>query len=773
MPDSGLRKRLSPQEVASLIQRDAAKVPIPQNWGNAYGEDDDYGTSREVSAFAKWWNIILARKRLVIIVTTVVSLTMSIVVYRIKPTYRATTIIEVGKENTMLIQISKDLIIHGDDSLKTKKFILRSTPLLEDVVVNLQLDRHPGFLSSKNKSSSVESETENSQKAMKQGSPEIISEALAEARDDRNRSAEESEHLEPFVKEIEENLDIEEVGESRLLKVSYTHRDAVIAAAVSNGVVQALMQRSLDAKAGKFNEVSSWLDRQTLNLKTKVDEAAKLLEDFTRDHNVVSTEGNEAVASDKLSRLHGEVIRAEADRILKQSLFDEVQRGNVDQIPEAFTNLGTVELKKRLNELNAKAAQLAVSYGPDNPQTVEVQQEIAAVQKQTSDANKSLEAKLRGDYARAVRDEQSLKSLLERAKVETVAQNQTAIQGSILKQQFETAKSLYSDFLQKTNQANLEVSQEAQNLRVIQVARVPRETTGPKQWQLMVLGIMLGLGTGVGAALISASLDTTIRTSQQVKRYIQLQPLGMIPSMDSASFGFRKKHKALPSAPAPHGSRGLAGSHLTTLNGRSAADEAYRVLRTSVLQSWAGSGPKTILVTSSQPGDGKTTTTVNTGISLAQLGSSVLIIDCDLRTPKVHTLLGVDQGPGLTSCLEGGLAVDEAIQQLQIPNLSLLPAGPVPPNPAELISSNRMKDLLRLLGRRYDHILIDSPPLINLADALILSSSVDGVILVVYGGKTTWDAALKARDELANAGANILGVVVNRFNLKRERYNYY
>jgi capsular exopolysaccharide synthesis family protein len=191
------------------------------------------------------------------------------------------------------------------------------------------------------------------------------------------------------------------------------------------------------------------------------------------------------------------------------------------------------------------------------------------------------------------------------------------------------------------------------------------------------------------------------------------------------------------------------------------------------LQSWDGSVPKTILVTSSQPGDGKTTTTVNTAISLAQLGRSVLIIDCDLRTPKVHTLLGVDQVPGLTSCLNTGLDVDDAIQQMHIPNLALLPAGPVPPNPAELISSNRMKDILSLLGRRYDHILIDSPPLINLADALILSSSVEGVILVVYSGRTTCDEALRARDELSNAGANILGVVVNHFNSRRERYNYY
>ena len=777
MSEHGLRKGLPPQETALLIPADPNKASIQQNWINAYGEEEDYGFNREVSALSQWWNTIVARKWLVIIVTAIVSLIVAAVVYQVKPNYRATTIIEVGKENATLVQISKDLIIHGDDSLKTNKFIMRSTPLLEDVVVNLQLDRRPDFLSSSNASSlgSIWSSSENIRtENTSQNSSEINSQALMQPAGDGKRTAEESRRLEPFVKQIEEDLDVEEVPESRLLKVSFTHADPVVAAAVSNGIVQGLIQRRLDSKAGKFSEVSTWLDQQTLNLKTKVDEAAKELEAYTRDHSIVSTEGGEAVSSDKLSRLHGEVIRAEADRILKQSLFDEVKQGKLDQIPEAFTNPGTVETKRKLNELNAKAAQLAATYGPDNPQTVEVQQQIAAAQKQTGEANKTLEAKLKSDYERAVRDEQSLKSLLERAKSETVAQNQTAIQHSILKQQFETAKSLYSDFLQKTNQANLEASQEFQSLRVIQLARVPRETTGPQRWQLMTLGIMLGLVTGIAVAFIRASLDTTIRTPEQVKRQMRLPALGMIPSIGSGYFArkrFQKTHASELSIGKEQ--RNLPAPQLTSLNGRSAADEAYRVLRTSVLKSGIGFVPKTILVTSSQPGDGKTTTAINTAISLAQTGSSVLIIDCDLRTPKVHKLLGMDQSPGLTSCLEGDVAVDDAIQKLHIPNLALLASGPVPLNPAELLGSSPMKLLLNVLESRFDHILIDSPPLISLADALILSSEVDGVLLVVYSGKTTCDAALWAREELSNAGANILGVVVNHFNSRREKYNYY
>ena len=201
--------------------------------------------------------------------------------------------------------------------------------------------------------------------------------------------------------------------------------------------------------------------------------------------------------------------------------------------------------------------------------------------------------------------------------------------------------------------------------------------------------------------------------------------------------------------------------------------EAYRVLRTSVLLSAVSSPPKTILVTSSQPGDGKTTTAVNTAVSLGQLGKSVLIIDCDLRTPRVHELFNADQSPGLSTYLSGELALEDVIQELEAPNVSLLAAGPVPSNPAELLSSNRMGDLLQTLAQRFDHILIDSPPLINFADPLILSAKVDGVILVIYGGKTTLHEALRARDDLLTVGANAFGVVLNNFDVRRERYGYY
>ena len=192
-----------------------------------------------------------------------------------------------------------------------------------------------------------------------------------------------------------------------------------------------------------------------------------------------------------------------------------------------------------------------------------------------------------------------------------------------------------------------------------------------------------------------------------------------------------------------------------------------------MLLSTAGNPPKTVLITSSQPGEGKTTTVVNTAISLAQLGASVLIIDCDLRKPSAHKVFGVDHSKGLSTYLSRDIDIDGLIIKLQISNLSLLPCGPIPPNPAELISSERMRNLLQTLSERYDHVLIDSPPLIHVTDPVILSSLVDGVILVVHGGKSTRAVTQRARQELTSVGAKVFGVVLNNVDLKRDGYDDY
>ena len=367
-----------------------------------------------------------------------------------------------------------------------------------------------------------------------------------------------------------------------------------------------------------------------------------------------------------------------------------------------------------------------------------------------------------------------LTALLGQAKGEAIQQNQDAIQYNILKQDVDTNKALYQDFLHQTNQAQAQVVEQQNNLRVIEPAQVPDRANGPKRMLAILLGFLLSTAAGVGLAFLLDYLDNTIKTVADVSRFAQLPALSVVPAVagNSRRRLASKGRKALGNGSSRH-AESEAAFQLATLDDHSSAAEAYRVLRTSVLLSAAGRPPKTILVTSGQPGEGKTTTVVNTAISLAQMGASVLIIDCDLRRPTTHKFLGVEHARGLSTYLSQEVPLDELIQKLPIANLSLLPCGPVPPNPAELILSEKFKAMLRELAGQYDHILIDSPPLINVTDPVILSTMVDGVILVVHGGKSTRDVLQRARQELLTVGAKIFGVVLNNVDLRRDGYDDY
>jgi capsular exopolysaccharide synthesis family protein len=386
-----------------------------------------------------------------------------------------------------------------------------------------------------------------------------------------------------------------------------------------------------------------------------------------------------------------------------------------------------------------------------------------------------LSVKILNEYERAVRDEDMLKAALGQAKGEAIQQNQDAIQYNLLKGDVDTNKTLYQDFLNKSNQAQAQVVEQQNNLRVIEPAQVPGSPVGPRRMFTILVGFLLSTGAGVGLAFLLDYLDNTIKTVEDVGRYAQLPALSVVPAVSGHSRrGLAAKGRRVLGNGSSRHAESEAAFQLATLDNQSSAAEAYRVLRTSVLLSAAGRPPRTILITSGQPGEGKTTTVVNTAISLAQMGASVLIIDCDLRRPTTHKVLGVDHTQGLSTYLSREVPLDALIQKLPIANLSLLPCGPVPPNPAELIISEKMKDMLHELSGRYDHILIDSPPLINVTDPVILSTMVDGVILVVHGGKSTRDVVRRARQELSTVGAKIFGVVLNNVDLRRDGYdNYY
>ena len=770
-------EKTSPVEIASS-ELSGTTIPVGyRGYGYGYNTDDNKAQLREM------WRALRKRKWLIASIVLIVTSLVTVEMIRAKAIYQATTIIEIGKENSTVVK-SGDLVINDDSdpqyqvNLRTKVLMLNSRELHEDVVANLKLDHNPKFVQADEKSlwNTLKSFIGKGENKSEAEGPEIIEEDVDE--DTTARSPEETARLAPYVEALEESLTVEPLRDTRALKVAFTHTDAPLAAAVVNGIARAFKQRNFQAKTEKFTNTASWLDASTRELKAKVEQAEQALANYTSDHNIfsISDEKNQqaTLTTEKLARLHDQLLRAETDRMLKQTLYQEVKEGHIAQLPDAFSDARLGELQKQSNELQTTAAQLRVKYGPKNSRVMEVQQQIATVQEQIKATRGNLEQKLQLDYERAVQDENSLKGALEKSKGEAAQENQAAIQYNILKQDLDTARSLYTDFLQKTNQAKAQVAEQHNNIRVIERAAVPKKPVGPKRALMMMLAFMVSLAGSIGLVFLLEYLDNTIKNVEDVTRYVQLPALGVIPAISGKPASKNGgKHKAVSESTRLPGLGEFKPGQLMALETRSTAAEAYRALRTSVLLSAAGRPPKMVLVTSSQPGEGKTTTCINTAISLAQLGASVLIIDCDLRKPTTHKVFGVDHVLGLSTYLSRDVTIDGLIQRLPINNVSLLPCGPIPPNPAELISSEKMRNMLAMLSERYDHILIDSPPLINVTDPVILSRMVDGVILVVHGGKSTRYVVCRARQELASVGAKIFGVVLNNVDLRHEGYDDY
>jgi capsular exopolysaccharide synthesis family protein len=785
MPD----ERLELERIASPDEAHMIRPGYPALGGypeaTAYGYGYGYGDDDERTYLRRMWRAIKKRKLVIIVIAVIVTSVVTVEVYRTKSTYQASTTIEIAKDSRTFR--SGDLVLQSDDgddsyyvqtAMKTRIRQLQSRPLLEDVVVNLKLDQNARFMDVTTRRSIIEAVKSIAGRFTQQEPwtpPPVLQTPASSSTGDRTR--EESAHLAPYVDVLAANLSAEPLPDTRMLVISFAHTDPVLAADIVDNVAQVFIKRSFESKTEKYTNASEWLDRSTRELEANVQKAEKELADYSGNHNIYSSDGKENLAIEKLTKLHGEVTRAQTERLLKQSLYEEVRAGHVAQLPEAFSDARTGELKKRLGELTVKLSQLELTYGPKYPDILATKQEMATIQKQIDDSKASLEEKLKADYERAARDEASLNGALSIAKGEAAQQNQASIQFNILKKNVETANALYTEFLNKTNQSKIQEHEQHNNTKMIDPPQVPISPVAPNRPRTILIGFMMSLLAGVALVFLLEYLDNTVKTVEDVSRYAQLPALSVIPAirgrkvraLKGAGNGHKQDGTSLNLAKV----NGLNLERLVALDSRSSVAEAYRVLRTSVLLSSAERPPKLLLVTSGQPGEGKTTTVVNTAISLAQLGSQVLIIDCDLRKPSVHKVLGVDYTIGLSTYLSRRAELDDVIQQLPIANLSVLPSGRIPPNPAEMISSSRMKEMLALLSERYDHIIIDSPPLLKVTDPVILSTLADGVILVVHGGKSTREVLRRTRQELSVAGAKIFGVVLNNVDAGQDAYDDY
>jgi capsular exopolysaccharide synthesis family protein len=549
-----------------------------------------------------------------------------------------------------------------------------------------------------------------------------------------------------------------------------------------NAIAEVYVFSNLEKRTEANSTTGDFLQKRIAELQQQIRTSEERLVNYAKNNQIISLDPNQNTVVERLAGLNQQLLQAENERKTAEAAY------NAAKVPGAANALvddggkQNGDLEAKLIELRQKRAQLLVDATEEAPEVKEVDQQITELDKQLKDQRTrksvTLLTNLNTRYQQALEREQSLRKAFEQQRAQTLSQNEAAINYRIIQQEIETNKTLLNGLLQGAKENDVVLAGKPNNISIVDYALTPDTPVGPNRTRTVIAAFFLSIGLGLGLALFFEYLDDTVHSTEEVERVLHLPALAVIPSVGSAA-----RRRVLPgisktAALQKHSNGNGNGNSelLMNIDGRSPLAEAYRHLRTSVLLSTAGRAPKSLLVTSSLPGEGKTTTAVNTAVSLAQTGASVVIIDADMRRPRLQSIFDMQGQEGLSSILSSDVSEDEMLSMVredEESGLSVLTSGPIPPNPAELLGSDQMRRLIATLQANYTHVVIDSPPVSSFTDGVLISTMVDGVLLVVHGGKSSRHIVRRSKQLLSDVGAKIFGVVLNNVNLQSHDYYYY
>ncbi|HEY4423705.1 MAG TPA: polysaccharide biosynthesis tyrosine autokinase [Pyrinomonadaceae bacterium] len=768
-------------------------IEPPQSYN--YGVDPN--AEHEVHLLDYWRAI---RKRLWLVIGIVALVTMLAVVYvaRKPDLYEAQSRVQVDLEETgNLVNNTRPLYGPTDDPIyfNTQLQILVSPGLMRRVVRTLDLEHNPDFFKGAQRQSTWQTFLRmvglgsKPPEAPKQPDqlPLTTSFAQATAREDLN----EAKRLAPYVNTILGGLRVEPVKETRgyyketrLIDIKFTHTDPSVAEKVVNAIAEVYVFWNLEKRTEANSTTGDFLQKRIAELQQQIRTSEERLVNYAKNNQIISLDPNQNTVVERLAGLNQQLLQAENERKTAEAAYNAAKTPDAANalVDEAAKQNSDVEAK--LIELRQKRALLLVDATEEAPEVKEVDQQITELDKQLKDLRSrksaTLLTNLNTRYQQALEREQSLRKAFEQQRAQTLSQNEAAINYRIIQQEIETNKSLLNGLLQGAKENDVVLAGKPNNISIVDYALTPDTPVGPNRTRTVIAAFFLSIGLGLGLALFFEYLDDTVHSTEEVERVLHLPALAVIPSVGSAArrrvLPGKSKTAALQKGGNSNGNGNGNSELLKNVDGRSPLAEAYRHLRTSVLLSTAGRAPKSLLVTSSLPGEGKTTTAVNTAISLAQTGASVVIIDADMRRPRLQSIFDMQGQLGLSSILSSDASEDDMLSMVtedQKSGLSVLTSGPIPPNPAELLGSDQMRRLIATLQANYTHVVVDSPPVSSFTDGVLISTMVDGVLLVVHGGKSSRHIVRRSKQLLSDVGAKIFGVVLNNVNLQSHDYYYY
>ena len=785
------RELIKTEPGLTAIERASESTGSPHPYN--YGVDPD--AESEVHLLDYWRAV---RKRLWLVISIAVLVTMLSVIYvaRKPDIYQAGARVQVDLENNAAL-VGKTPYVFGPTNdpvyFNTQLQILVSPGLMRRVVKTLDLEHNPDFFkgNSTQKRSTWQtirgmvglggSDKPDSNAKPKDELQLRTTVAAATSHEDLA----EAKRLSPYVFAILGGLKVEPVKETRglyketrLIDISFTHNDPEVASKVVNAIAETYVYNNLEKKSETNATTGDFLQKRIAELQQQIRADEEKLVNYSKNNQIISLDATQNTVVERLTGLNRQLLDAENARILAESQYNAAKvPGKAGALAEGDEKQA-IDSETKAADLRQKRALLLVDATEEAPEVKEIDQQIAELDRQVKEIrsrkSNTLLTNLETQYNQTLAREQALRKSFEQQRSETVTQNEAAINYRIIQQEIETNKTLLDNLLQRSKENDVIMASKPNNISIVDYAIAPDGPIGPNRTRTVFIALFLALGLGVGLALLLEYLDDTVHSTDEVERLLHLPALAVIPSALGSS-----RRRLLGGTGALQKRNGHPSDNpelLMNVDGRSPLAESYRHLRTSVLLSTAGRAPRSLLVTSSLPGEGKTTTAVNTAVSLAQTGASVVIIDADMRRPRLRSIFGLSDRPGLSSILSSELSEAEVLAMVtheEATDLHVLTAGPIPPNPAELLGSDQMRRLLATLQSQFNHVVVDSPPVSSFTDGVLISTMVDGVLLVVHGGKSSRHVVKRSRQLLQDVGAKIFGVVLNKVNLQSHDYYYY
>ena len=560
----------------------------------------------------------------------------------------------------------------------------------------------------------------------------------------------------PVINALLAGVAVVPVRNSRLVDLKYVSTDPQFAALAANAIAKAYIEQSLEFKFLSSREASDWLGGQLTEQRKQVEASEQALQRYREQTDSVSLEDKQNITVQKLSDLNAAVTRAKTERIQKETLYKQVKaiehdRAALDTFPAVLSNAFIQQLKGQAADLQRQRASLAEKYGEKHPEMIRLQSQIEQTDAKIQGEIAKVVQSLRSEYETAQVQENSLVTALEQQKAEAMALSRKGIDYGVLQRDANTNRQMFDALLQRAKETGVSAELKSTNIRVVDAAIVPASPISPNRLWNMTLSIFGGVVFAIGLALFFEYLDNRIKSPDEIKSQLGLAFLGLVPvfeGQNAAEDALLHRDVSAPFA------------------------EAFRGIRTNVLFSSAETGRRSVVVTSTGPSEGKTLVATNLAVALAQAGQRVLLVDADMRKPRVHEVFHQPQEPGLSNVLVGNAKASQAVRPGPVANLWLLLSGLTPPNPAELLASRRFKDFLATLEEHFDWVIVDSPPVMAVTDAAVIAHVAQGLIYVVKCDHTNKHAAANALEQLESAKAKFLGGILNQVDVQRNSYYY-